>query len=250
MDGSSNSNYVDRLLSRMNLTPDMTVLDVGCGSGRMAIPLAKRVRHVTALDQAPAMLELTRQNAAAEFLENIKTIHLDWTKARIGTDVEPHDIVLSSLSVLTLDLREFLIRMDRAAKRSCYLAWGVGTNERDARVCGVLGERYRPTPSYVVIYNLLYSLGILANVEMCRITGTRQIKDLSSVVRTVAHRAHGRTLDATTEAKLKAFFTEEMAGENGHYCQDMSSSVALISWSKSEPRLADATYYPELEIRL
>ena len=241
MDGAFNSDYVDQLLARMNLSSDMTVLDVGCGSGRLSIPLAKRVRHVTALDQAPAMLELTKQNAEAEFVENIKTVNVDWTKARIGIDVEPHDVVLSSTSVLTLELREFLIRMDQAARKSCYLSWGVGTSMSDARVCGVLGEGYRPTPSYVVIYNLLYSMGIMANVEICQMAGTRQIKDLSSLVRTVAHRAHGRTLDKATEAKLKAFFTKEMVYQDGYYCQDVSSSVALISWNKAGARLATAT---------
>jgi protein-L-isoaspartate O-methyltransferase len=241
MDGSSNSNYVEQLLARMNLSSDMTVLDVGCGSGRLAIPLAKRVRHVTALDQAPAMLELIKQKAEAESVQNIQTVNLDWTKARIGIDVEPHDVVLSSSSVLTLELREFLVRMDQAAKQRCYLSWGVGSNLRDARVCGVLGEKYRPQPSYVVVYNLLYSMGILANVEICQTTGARKVKDLSSLVRTVAHRAHGRTLDEATEAKLKAFFTQEMAYQDGYHCQDMSSSVALISWSKSGPSLATAT---------
>jgi SAM-dependent methyltransferase len=241
MDGSSTSNYVDQLLARMDLSPDMTVLDVGCGSGRLAIPLAKRVRFVTALDQAPAMLELTKQNAEKESVQNIKTIHMDWTKARIDIDVEPHDIVLSSSSALMLELRDFVIRMDRAANKRCYLTWGVGANMRDARVCSVLGEKYLPTPSYVVIYNLLYSMGILANVEICQMSGTRQVKNLSDLVRTVAHRAHGRTLDETTKAKLIAFFAKEMLCQDGYYCQDMSSSVALISWSKFAPRLASTT---------
>jgi SAM-dependent methyltransferase len=230
MNVSSHSNYVDQLLDRMNLSPDMTVLDVGCGSGRMAIPLAKRVRHVAALDQAPAMLELTEQYAKAESLQNIKTVNVDWTKARLGIDVEPHDIVLSSSSVLVLELREFLTRMDQAAKQRCYLSWGVGANVRDARVSAVLGEKYRPQPSYVIIYNLLYSMGIIGNIEICKTTGSRKVKDISSLVRTVA-----------TEARLRNFFTQEMTCQDECYCQDMSSSMALISWSKSGPTLATAT---------
>lgn len=241
MNESFNNNYVDNLLAKMDLSPDITVLDVGCGSGRMAIPLAKRVRHVTALDQAPAMLELTKQNAEAEAVQNLNTVRMDWTRARIGIDVELHDIVLSSSSALMLELREFLTRMDQAARKCCYLTWGTGTNVHDAKVSRVLGEEYRPTPSYVVIYNLLYSMGILANVEIYQATGARRVKDLSEMVKTVAHRAHGRTLDEATDTKLKAFFTKEMVYQDGYYCQDMSSSWALISWSKSGPRLASAT---------
>jgi SAM-dependent methyltransferase len=238
---SSNSNYVDHLLDRMDLSPDMTVLDVGCGGGRMAIPLAKRVRHVTALDQAPAMLEATRQNAESANIKNLSTVHVDWTKARIGIDVEPHDVVLSSSSLLMLELREFLTRMDQAAKKNCYLTWGVGMNEHDARVSRILGEDYRPTPSHVVIYNLLYSMGILPNVEIFQVAGSRRVKDLSQMVETVAKRAHGRILDEETAAKLKAFFTKEMVYREGYYYQDMSSAWALISWSKSGPHLASAT---------
>ena len=241
MSGSFNANYVDCLLARMDLSPDMTVLDVGCGSGRVAIPLAKRVRHVTALDQAPAMLELTKRNAEAEAVRNITTVHMDWTTARIGMDVERHDVVLSSSSALMLELSAFLIQMDRAAKKRCYLTWGAGANARDARVCRALGEEYRPTPSYIVIYNLLYSMGILANVEIYHTTGTRRVKDLSKIVETVAHRAHGRTLDEATEASLKAHFAKELVYRDGYYCEDVSSSVALISWSKPGPHLASAT---------
>ncbi|MDD2336945.1 MAG: methyltransferase domain-containing protein [Geobacteraceae bacterium] len=238
MDGTVSSNYVEYLLSRMDLSPDMTVLDVGCGSGRLAIPLAKLVRHVTALDQSPAMLELTIKNAEAEDLRNIKTVHMDWTKARIDIDVEAHDIVLSSSSLLTLELREFLNRMDRAAKQRCYISWGVGMAVRDARVCQVLREEYRPTPSHIVIYNQLFSMGILANVEIYQTAGSRQVKDISSLVKTVAHRAHGRTFDEATEEKLKDFFAKEMVCQDGSYSQDMSSCTALISWDKAGPRLA------------
>ena len=36
-------------LDSIQLTPESTVLDVGAGAGRLTIPLAKRVKHVTAL---------------------------------------------------------------------------------------------------------------------------------------------------------------------------------------------------------
>jgi len=44
--------------------PPATVLDVGGGSGAIAIPLAVRGYDVTLLDPSPAMLELARRHAA------------------------------------------------------------------------------------------------------------------------------------------------------------------------------------------
>jgi S-adenosylmethionine-dependent methyltransferase len=55
------------LLERLAATlppPPATVLDVGGGSGAIAIPLAVRGYDVTLLDPSPAMLELARRHAA------------------------------------------------------------------------------------------------------------------------------------------------------------------------------------------
>jgi SAM-dependent methyltransferase len=48
-----------------------SVLDFGCGAGRLTLPLARRVRHVTACDVAPTMLLHARQNAERAGLHNI-----------------------------------------------------------------------------------------------------------------------------------------------------------------------------------
>lgn len=41
-----------------------TVLEYGCGVGRLAIPFARRAKRVTAVDISPAMLEVAKQHAA------------------------------------------------------------------------------------------------------------------------------------------------------------------------------------------
>ena len=54
------------VLERLDATlppPPATVLDVGGGSGVIAVPLAQRGYEVTLLDPAPAMLELARGHA-------------------------------------------------------------------------------------------------------------------------------------------------------------------------------------------
>ena len=61
----------------LDVRPGMHVLDVGCGTGRLAIPLAKRVGpngHVVALDVQPAMLQELEKRAAASGLKNIRTV--------------------------------------------------------------------------------------------------------------------------------------------------------------------------------
>lgn len=56
------SAYVDDFISRMQLSGDETVLDIGCGPGTLAIPLAKKVNmswqstfHATCLMNSKSM---------------------------------------------------------------------------------------------------------------------------------------------------------------------------------------------------
>jgi SAM-dependent methyltransferase len=49
----------------------MTVLEYGCGIGRLAFPLARRPGAVTAVDSSPAMLDRARQEAARRELQHI-----------------------------------------------------------------------------------------------------------------------------------------------------------------------------------
>lgn len=48
-----------------------SVLDYGCGAGRLTLPLARRARHVVACDIAPTVLAHARQNAERAGLHNI-----------------------------------------------------------------------------------------------------------------------------------------------------------------------------------
>jgi SAM-dependent methyltransferase len=55
-------------IKRLNLKPGMTVLDVACGTGNLAIPAARTGATVTGVDIAPNSVEQARQNAKAEGL--------------------------------------------------------------------------------------------------------------------------------------------------------------------------------------
>ena len=64
-----------------HLQPEDTVLDVGAGTGRHAIPLARHARQVTALDPSPAMLRFLREDVAAQGLTNVEVVEDGWPEA-------------------------------------------------------------------------------------------------------------------------------------------------------------------------
>ena len=60
---------VDFLLSLYPLKPGASILDVGCGTGRHSIELAKRGYNVTGLDLSEKMLEVAKANAGDAEIE-------------------------------------------------------------------------------------------------------------------------------------------------------------------------------------
>jgi SAM-dependent methyltransferase len=56
---------VDFLIERLGLAPGMTVLDVGCGTGRHAVELARRGLAVTGIDISAGMLAEAQKAAEA-----------------------------------------------------------------------------------------------------------------------------------------------------------------------------------------
>jgi SAM-dependent methyltransferase len=71
MPAHSNEESVRLLIGMAEVGPDDTVLDVACGPGLVACPLAEVARHVTGLDLTPAMIEQARAKQRATGLTNL-----------------------------------------------------------------------------------------------------------------------------------------------------------------------------------
>ncbi|SFJ75725.1 Ubiquinone/menaquinone biosynthesis C-methylase UbiE [Streptomyces pini] len=61
---------LDALQGAFELTTDDIVLDLGCGTGQLAVPLASRVGSVIGMDPEPDMLRLARDAAARHGVRN------------------------------------------------------------------------------------------------------------------------------------------------------------------------------------
>jgi SAM-dependent methyltransferase len=183
---ASTSGYTERMLELMSPEPGWTVLDVGCGAGTLAVPLARRVRSVTALDFSARMLELLGARCAEEGLRNVVPVlgswEDDWGSLGIGT----HDVALASRSLSVDDLRGALEKLDRTARLKVFVATTVGDGPVDRRVFEAVGREYVPGPDHRYPLNLLRQLGIPATVSFIPVAGARWYRSHDEAVESLA----------------------------------------------------------------
>ncbi len=65
-----------------------TVLDFGCGVGRLTLPLARRFNRVIAMDISPSMLDVAKKNCADVGVENVEFLVSDDALSRLTDDVD------------------------------------------------------------------------------------------------------------------------------------------------------------------
>ncbi len=96
---------VDRLVP-----PDATILDLGAGAGRMALPLARSGRRVIAVDRSDRMLTALRQRSSALGPKVADRIQLRRTSMTHPGAIGPVNLVLCVFTVVAYCLTEDELR--------------------------------------------------------------------------------------------------------------------------------------------
>jgi SAM-dependent methyltransferase len=233
--------YGKKVIQRIKIKPDWTVLDVGCGPGLLAIPMAKKSKHLTALDVSSEMLKYLKENAEREKVSNIKTINIAFETAKIGKDVERHDIVVVSRSMgWEHNLEQFLRGMNDAAKKRAYVVWGASDRHFDIGLYNAIGRPYGETRTYIVIYNLLYQMGIRANIEIFQtkptaITYNSVDEAQSELSKRFQRRNRNEELTPEEKNELEKYLKKTLAkSKEGNYRfnNEKPTLHALIWWDK------------------
>jgi CTP:molybdopterin cytidylyltransferase MocA/SAM-dependent methyltransferase len=109
---------------RAHALPDDAWLDIGAGAGRYALPLARMVREVIAIDPSPSMLEALGEGATEHGIGNVRTIHARWPDileddrdlgGRLPVDVT----LIAHVGYDVEQIVPFVDAMERATKREC-----------------------------------------------------------------------------------------------------------------------------------
>ncbi|OBX09814.1 hypothetical protein QV08_00790 [Gallibacterium salpingitidis] len=157
------SHYTETLLQAINIQADETVLDIGCGPGTLALPLAKQCQYVYALDYSQGMLSVLAQYQQRWHLSNISTIHTSWEEN--WDNVPQVDVIVASRSTLVSDLDQAIDKIISKAKKRVYLTATTQAHFLDPAILRAIGrEDDTGFPSYIYLLNRLYQRGIQAEL--------------------------------------------------------------------------------------
>lgn len=144
---------------------DASILDVGAGTGRLAIPLARIAKKVTVLEPSHTNQKLIRENAGYAGVDNLKYIESLWSDYK---PLEKYDLVFSVWSPAIRDPPS-LLKMHQASKGICALitsAAPYGNMDFLNFIYPMIRkEPYRYGSSFAHIITTLYQHGIFPNVE-------------------------------------------------------------------------------------
>ncbi|MGB8343996.1 MAG: class I SAM-dependent methyltransferase [Ktedonobacteraceae bacterium] len=150
-------------------TPEMTVLDVGAGTGRFALALAPQARQVIAVEPNASMLDYLRREASARGIGNITYYQTTWQDA--PADLAADFVICSHVLYPIRDIVPFLEKLRAATRLACYIYLRAASIDA---ITAPLWRHFhdqerRGPPGYIHALDVLYEMGIYANVEVVKL---------------------------------------------------------------------------------
>jgi len=226
------SGRVQAVLDHIGVDNKTTLLDIGCGPGNLAIPLAKSAKNVTALDPAKAMLEKLTQHAEQEGVTNIQSLNKGWEEAVLEGDVDPHDIVLSSYSLIMKNIGKALAAMNAVAKRTVCVFWFAGREcfGYDKFWPALFREKYHAGPDHTILLNILNSMGIHPEVSIIPQQHVTNYADMDDAVQCWADNLYVSSNEDRNI--IRKILPEIISTQTGSPVYTRNVQTAMLWWHK------------------
>jgi len=85
------------MIRELSPTPDMDVLDFGCGTGLLTLSLQPFVRSITGVDSSSGMIDVFQAKIKEQHLSNVKANHLDLDNGEVLTG--SYHLIVSSMTL-------------------------------------------------------------------------------------------------------------------------------------------------------
>jgi SAM-dependent methyltransferase len=213
--------------------PDWSVLDIGSGPGTIALPLAAKAAHVTAVEPAEGMAAVLEENIAARGLGNVDIARKRWDDVEIGKDIgASYDLTVASYSMGMLDLRETIDKMLAVTRRELVIYWHAGHQAWDVDALELMpllrGTAFAPIPKADIVFNLMYAMGLYPDIKVIRPSFVARFASMDEALDQYCERFEARTPEqkAIVSGYLEKALVPE-AGEIVHHHRNTGMRISL-----------------------
>lgn len=211
------------------------ILDIGCGTGALAVPLAERGAEVAAMDISAGMLKQLEKTASEKKLA-VKTHEQSWWSADIDELAlrGEFDLVIAARTPAIRDA-ETLQKMMACSKNSClYIGFiDKGRDKSHAEISAkILHEEYvRHAVNMLFPFMYLYLSGIYPVLEINQMKRTSEMDAEKAALSAIDALSNGRNFDDEVKNKIFKYFSDH--SENGVYTSISEMSEAILLWKSN-----------------
>lgn len=233
----NNGERIRKTLNELPLLPESRVLDIGAGPGAIAIPIAKQVQHVTAVEPSEGMASVFTEKIEEEGCDNITLIRKRWEDIDVKADLEPpYDVVFASYSLDVPDIRDAIQKIEEAASKYIAIYWFAGETTWEAMSRDLWpklhGCEYGPSPKCDILYNVLYSMGIYPHIETFPLRHSNRFTTIDEAVEHFC----GRFFAETDRQKdiIRGYLERDALQSDGMIIIPGTSIRVRIWWEKKD----------------
>jgi ubiquinone/menaquinone biosynthesis C-methylase UbiE len=217
----------EKQLKMLPISSEATVLDVGAGTGRMTLPMAKLAKQVTALEPSQKMFTILKENAQKQRIYNICYINESLEQLKVTNS---YDWVVASFSLFMYDIESALAKMNALASRGVYLFLSASP-WMDVEMQRAVNEDLNVWSDLIFIYNILYDNCLPANVEIWDYKLKQYYTDLESAVSMLSQTYH---IPASKTDKLREYLNDKLVEENGKLYYSRERKAATVWWTTNQ----------------
>ncbi len=214
---------------RQEVTPQMSVLDVGAGTGRFTLALAPQARHIIAVEPNATMFNYLRRDAGERGLTNISFVQTTWQDA--PDDLQADVVICSHVLYPIRDIVPFLAKLQAATHHACYIYLRI--TQMDSLTASIWqhfhgDERCFP-PGCIHALDVLYEMGIYANVETVTLPPSLRYPSLDVAVDELMEQLILPD-DPHTRSELRALTEDWLVERGGVLVPPVDKIVSAVIW--------------------
>lgn len=162
------SSYSRSFVEYLDLDEGDTVLDMGCGTGELAVLMAEDGHEVHACDFSDGMLGYLVSKVEEGGLDSIHPAKMAWEDdwAEFGLGSGSVDVAIASRSIMVPDLYATLEKLSDTARRKVAVTLSVGCSpSEDPILLEAIGRSPKHQQDAVFCINMLFQMGYLPELR-------------------------------------------------------------------------------------